>query len=127
NIDVKLNRVPLAYFDTSAAGDVSSLLSNDLDNVSNTLQSGLTSSITAVVLMVGVFVMMHTIHPVLTLVSVVVVPFSSWAVKALVNRAKPIFRANADTTGALNGEIEEAFQGKDVVRTYHLQDDLKRQ
>lgn len=127
DIDVKLNRVPLNYFDTSAAGDVSSLLSNDLDNVSNTLQTGLTSSIVAVVMMLGVFVMMLTIHPVLTLVAVVVVPLSSWAVKALVDRAKSIFRRNAEITGALNGEIEEAFQGKDVVRTYHLQDRLKRQ
>jgi len=127
NIDVKLNRVPLNYFDTSSAGDVSSLLSNDLDNVSNTLQSGLTSSINAVVMMLGVFVMMLIIHPLLTLVSVVVVPLSSWVVKALVNRAKPIFRRNAATTGALNDRIEETFQGKDVVRTYHMQDRLKRQ
>ncbi|MCC6453838.1 MAG: ABC transporter ATP-binding protein [Caldilineaceae bacterium] len=126
-IDVKLNRVPLNYFDTSSAGNVSSLLSNDLDNVSNTLQSGLTSSITAVVMMVGVFIMMLTIHPLLTLVAVVIVPISSWVVKALVDRSKPIFRKNASTTGELNGQIEEAFQGKDVVRTYHLQDALKGQ
>lgn len=126
DIDVKLNRVPLNYFDTSSAGDVSSLLSNDLDHVSNTLQSGLTSAINAVVLMLGVFVMMLAIHPLLTLVSVAVVPLSSRVVKALVRRAKPIFRRNAATTGALNGQIEEAFQGKDVVRTYHLQDGLKR-
>lgn len=127
DIDVKLNRVPLDYFDTSSAGNVSSLLSNDLDNVSNTFQSGLTSSINAVVMMLGVFVMMLTIHPLLTLVAVAVVPLNSWVVNALVNRSKSIFRRNADTTGALNGRIEEAFQGKDVVRTYHLQDGLKRQ
>jgi len=126
NIDVKLNRVPLNYFDTSSVGDLSSLLSNDLDNVSNTLQSGLTSSINAGVMMLGVFVMMLTIHPWLTLVAIAVVPISSWVVKTLVNRAKPIFLRNAATTGALNGRIEEAFQGKDVVRTYHLQDGLKQ-
>lgn len=127
SIDTKLNRVPLAFFDTSSAGNVSSLLTNDLDNVSSTLQSGLTSSISALVLMVGVFVMMLTIHPVLTLVAVAVVPLSAWAVRALIARARPVFRRNAETTGALNGRIEEAFQGKDVVHAYHLQDRLKRQ
>ncbi len=124
DIDRKLNRVPLNYFDTSSAGDVSSLLSNDLDNVANTLQSGLTSSITAVVMMIGVFVMMLTIDPLLTLVAVIVVPISSWIVRTIVQRSKPVFRKNANTTGQLNGRIEEAFQGKDVVNSYHLHNSL---
>ena len=66
-MDSKLNSIPLSYFDTVSAGDLSSLLTNDLDNVANTLQSGLTSSITAVVVMVGVFVMMFMIHPALSI------------------------------------------------------------
>ena len=124
-MDTKLNRVPLNFFDTSSAGDTSSLLSNDLDNVSGTLQSGLTSSINAVVMMVGVGVMMLIINPLLTLLAVAVVPLSAWAVKALVKRSRPIFRRSASTTGELNGQIEEAFQGEAVVRGYHLEDSLK--
>ncbi|MDD4541581.1 MAG: ABC transporter ATP-binding protein, partial [Eubacteriales bacterium] len=127
DIDQKLNRVPLNYFDTSSAGDVSSLLSNDLDNVSNTLQSGLTSSVTAVVMMIGVLVMMLTIDPLLILVAVIVVPISSWVVRSIVQRSKPVFRKNANTTGELNGRIEEAFQGKDVVNAYHLQEKLTKE
>src|SRR5690606_16593215 len=126
-MDVKLNGVPLSFFDTSSAGDTSSLLSNDLDNVSNTLQSGLTSSVTAVVMMVGVFLMMLTINPLLTLLAVAVVPVSSWVVSALVKRSRPIFRASASKTGELNGRIEEAFQGETVVRSYHLESSLKAQ
>ena len=121
-MDRKLNSIPLSYFDTISAGDLSSLLTNDLDNVSNTLQSGLTSSITAVVVMVGVFVMMFIIHPALSVLTLIIVPFSYFIVKFLVKKAKPTFQKNASTTGKLNGQIEESFRGQDVVSSYHLEE-----
>lgn len=126
-MDRKLNNIPLSYFDTSSSGDLSSLLSNDLDNVANTLQSGLTSSITAVAMMVGVFAMMLMIHPALALLTLIVVPASYFLVKYLIKKAKPIFQENANTIGKLNGEIEESFQGQDVVSAYHLEEDLVEQ
>lgn len=123
-MDRKLNSIPLSYYDTVSAGDLSSLLTNDLDNVANTLQSGLTSSITAVVVMVGVFIMMFTIHPALSILTLIIVPFSYFFVKFLIKKAKPTFQKNASTTGKLNGQIEESFQGQDVVSSYHLEDEL---
>lgn len=123
-MDSKLNSIPLSYFDTVSAGDLSSLLTNDLDNVANTLQSGLTSSITAVVVMVGVFVMMFMIHPALSFLTLIIVPFSYFIVKFLVRKAKPTFQKNASTTGKLNGQIEESFSGQDVVSSYHLEEEL---
>lgn len=123
-MDRKLNAIPIRYFDNVSSGDLSSLLSNDLDNVANTLQTGLTSSITAVVVMVGVFVMMLILHPVLALLTLVIVPFSYYLVKFLVGKAKPIFQKNAATTGKLNGQIAESYQGQDVVSAYHMEDEL---
>lgn len=120
----KLNNVPIRYFDNLSSGDLASLLSNDLDNVANTLQTGLTSSITAVVIMVGVFVMMLNLHSTLSLMTLIIVPFSYYIVKFLVGKARPIFQKNAATTGELNGQIEESFQGQDVVSAYHLEEQL---
>lgn len=124
-IDQKLNRMKLEYFDTSSAGDLSSLLSNDLDNISNTLQTGLTTSITAIVVMIGVVLMMFTIHPLLTILSLIIVPVSTWVVSKIIDRSKPLFQKNAQATGELNGEIEESFQGIEVVDYYHIEEDLK--
>lgn len=121
-MDRKLNKVPLNYFDNVSSGDLASLLSNDLDNVAHTLQSGLTSSITAVVIMVGVFVMMLSIHPLLAVLTLVVVPLSYYMVKYLIKKAKPIFQKNANYTGQLNGKITESFAGLDIVSAYHLEE-----
>ena len=101
----KLNCLTLNYFDRSSTGDMISLLTNDLDNVSNTLQSGLTNSLTAVVILVGVAIMMFNIHVALALLALIVVPVSYLLVKYLVKKAKPIFQRNANLTGHFNGQI----------------------
>ncbi len=124
-MQVKLNALTLSYFDHSSAGDMVSLLSNDLDNVANTLQSGLTSSLSAVVLLAGVIIMMMIINPVLAFLSMVVIPVSYLMVKYLIKKAKPIFQKNAGLTGVFNGKIEEAYMGEDIVKHYDIGADLK--
>ena len=124
-MQVKLNSLTLNYFDRSSAGDMVSLLSNDLDNVANTLQSGLTNSLSAVVLLVGVVIMMLLINPVLAFLSMVVIPVSYLMVKYLVQKARPIFQKNANLTGVFNGKIEEAYMGEDIVKHYDIGADLK--
>jgi len=124
-MQVKLNRLTLNYFDRSSAGDMVSLLSNDLDNVANTLQSGLTSSLSALVLLVGVVIMMISINPLLAFLSMIVIPVSYFMVKFLVKKAKPLFQKNAKLTGVFNGRIEEAYRGEDIVKHYNIGDELK--
>jgi len=123
----KLNRLTLNYFDHSSTGDLISLLTNDLDNVSNTLQSGLTNSLTAVVILVGVVIMMFNIHITLALLALIVIPISYLLVKYLVKRAKPIFQRNANFTGHFNGQIEEIYNGEDIVKHYNLGEELKEE
>ena len=123
----KLNRLTLNYFDCSSTGDLISLLTNDLDNVSNTLQSGLTNSLTAVVILVGVVIMMFNIHITLALLAFIVIPISYLLVKYLVKRAKPIFQRNANFTGHFNGQIEEIYNGEDIVKHYNLGEELKEE
>ncbi len=124
-MQVKLNALTLNYFDRSSAGDMTSLLSNDLDNVANTLQSGLTSSLSALVLLVGVVIMMIIINPILAFLSMIVIPVSYFMVKFLIKKAKPIFQKNAKLTGVFNGKIEEAYTGEDIVKHYNIGEDLK--
>lgn len=124
-MQVKLNALTLNYFDRSSAGDMTSLLSNDLDNVANTLQSGLTSSLSALVLLVGVVIMMIIINPILAFLSMIVIPISYFMVKFLIKKAKPIFQKNAKLTGVFNGKIEEAYTGEDIVKHYNIGEDLK--
>ncbi len=126
-MQVKLNKLTLNYFDRSSAGDMTSLLSNDLDNVANTLQSGLTSSLSAVVLLVGVIIMMVIINPILAFLSMIVIPVSYMMVKYLVKKAKPIFQKNANLTGVFNGKIEEAYMGEDIVKHYNIGKQLKEE
>ncbi|HHU52593.1 MAG TPA: ABC transporter ATP-binding protein [Clostridiaceae bacterium] len=121
----KLIRLTLKYFDRSSTGDMVSLLTNDLDNVANTLQTGLTSSLTAVVILIGVVIMMFSIHDVLALLAMVVIPISYLLVKYLVKKAKPIFQRNAKFTGHFSGQVEEIYNGEDIVKHYNLGDDLK--
>lgn len=126
-MQVKLNRLTLNYFDRSSAGDLVSLLTNDLDNVANTLQTGLTTSLTAIVMLIGVILMMLSIQPVLAMLAMVVIPISYWLVNYLVRKATPIFQRNAKLTGRFNGQVEEAYNGVDIVNHYDMADDLKEE
>jgi ATP-binding cassette subfamily B multidrug efflux pump len=124
-MQAKLGRLSLKYFDRSSAGDLASLLTNDLDNVANTLQSGLTNSLSAVVLLIGVVIMMLIINPVLALLAMIVIPIAYYIVRFIIKKAKPLFQRTARLTGEFNGRIEEAYKGEDVVQYYNLADDLK--
>ena len=121
----KLNRLTLRYFDRSSTGDMVSLLTNDLDNVANTLQTGLTSSLTAIVVLIGVVIMMFNIHAIMALLAMVVIPISYLLVKFLVKKAKPTFQRNAKFTGQFSGQVEEIYNGEDIVKHYNMGDELK--
>ena len=124
----KLNRLTLKNISTALLqSDLISLLTNDLDNVSNTLQSGLTSSLTAVVILIGVVIMMFNIHVTLALLALIVIPISYFLVKYLVKKAKPIFQRNANFVGHFNGQVEEIYNGEDIVKHYNLGEELKEE
>ena len=126
-MDKKINLVPLSFYDQVSVGNVSSLLTNDLDNIANTLQTGLTSSLNGVITMIGVLIMMFSISPLLALFSVIILPLNTWLVSVIVRRSKPTFRQAASYTGHLNGVIEEAYQGAEVIKAYGLEEQYKEE
>ena len=118
DVDRKLARLPLRYFDGHAHGDVLSRVTNDIDNISTSLQQSLTQLITASLTIVGVLIMMITISPLLALVSLIAVPISLWVTVKIATRAQRQFAAQWERTGDVDGYIEEMFTGHAIVKVF---------
>jgi len=118
DVDSKLGRLPLRYFDSSSRGDVLSRVTNDIDNISMTLQQTLTQLITAVLTVVGVLGMMFWISPLLATISLLTVPLSFVVTMVIAKRSQPHFIAQWKWTGQLNGHVEETYSGHDLVKVF---------
>ena len=119
DVKEKLTRLPLKFFDTHSHGDVLSRVTNDIDLISTTLQQSLAQVITAVVTLVGVVIMMLTISPLLTLVTILTLPFSIIAVKAIATSSQKYFAEQQKILGKLNGHIEEMYTGHREVKAFN--------
>jgi ATP-binding cassette, subfamily B, multidrug efflux pump len=120
----KLARLPLSYFDRQPRGEILSRVTNDMDNLSQTLQQTFSQIATALLTIVGVMVMMVLISPLLALlalVAVVTVPVTMWVATRLGRRAKPQFVKQWATTGRLNGHVEEMYTGYALVKAFGRQ------
>jgi len=117
-VDLKLARLPLRYFDSHPRGDLLSRLTNDIDNVANTLMQSLTQLITAILSIAGVLIMMLTISPLLTLISLGAVPLALVVTVLIARRSQSQFAAQWKRTGEVDGYIEEVFTGHSVVQVF---------
>ena len=118
DVELKLARVPLRYFDTHSHGDVLSRVTNDIDNLTTTLQQGLGQLLNSLLTVLGVLVMMFLISPILAAVSVVIVPLSLASSVAIIRRSQRQFQAQWEWTGALNGHVEEMHTGHELVAVF---------
>lgn len=118
DVDTKLGRLPLKFFDGSSRGDVLSRVTNDIDNIANTMQQTLTQFVTAVLTVIGVLAMMFWISPLLAVVSLLTVPVSFAITMVIVKKAQPNFAAQWKWTGILNGHVEEAYTGLELVKVF---------
>jgi ATP-binding cassette subfamily B protein len=119
--EAKLNDLPLSYIDRQARGDLLSRVTNDLDNVAQSLQQTLSQMLTSVLLLTGVAAMMFVISPLLAVVALTTVPASIWAMRFIAARARPRYLSQWRSTGALNAHIEEAFTGHAIVKSFGRQ------
>jgi ATP-binding cassette subfamily B multidrug efflux pump len=122
----KINSLPLAFVDRSAKGDLLSRVTNDLDNLSQSLQQTMSQSLNSILLLIGVTVMMFVISPLLAIVAYVTVPVSLWSMKRVANRAKPRFLDQWRHTGSLNAQIEETFTGHAIVKAFGRQKEVEQ-
>jgi ATP-binding cassette, subfamily B, multidrug efflux pump len=117
-VDEKISRLPLKYFDTHTHGEVMSRAVNDMDNLSTTLQQSLTQLITSAVTLLGVIVMMLTISPLLSLVVVLTLPLSLVVTIGIAKRSQENFRKQQRVLGELNGHVEEMYTGHKIVKAF---------
>ncbi|MFA7323084.1 MAG: ABC transporter ATP-binding protein [Candidatus Nanopelagicales bacterium] len=117
-VDAKLARLPLSYYDGHSRGDLLSRVTNDIDNVSMTLQQALTQTITSILTVLGVLIMMVLISPLLAIISLLTVPLSFFVTIAVARRAQPHFASQWKWTGRLNGHVEEMYSGHELVKVY---------
>jgi ATP-binding cassette subfamily B protein len=117
----KLHALPLRDIDQQARGDLLSRVTNDLDNLAQSLQQTLSQMLSSLLLLIGVGVMMFVISPLLALVALTTVPASIFGMRKVAARARPRYLAQWGSTGALNGQIEEVFTGHAVVKAFGRQ------
>jgi ATP-binding cassette subfamily B multidrug efflux pump len=120
-VETKLSRLPLSYFDQQPRGEVLSRATNDTDNIAQTLQQTFSQLITSLLTVVGVLALMIWISPLLALIALITIPVSVWVTTRIGKKAQPQFVAQWGTTGKLNGHIEEMFTGHALVRVFGRQ------
>jgi ATP-binding cassette subfamily B multidrug efflux pump len=121
----KLNALPLSYVDHEQRGDLLSRVTNDIDNIAQSLQQTMSQMLTSILLLIGVAVMMFTISPLLAAIALTTVPLSVVAMRLIGGRARPRFMAQWRHTGMLNGQIEETFTGHAIVKAFGRQREVE--
>lgn len=118
DVNKKLEKLPLKYFDGRPNGETLSRMTNDIDTIGSTLQQSLTQFITSIVTIVGILVMMLTISPLLTLIAVVSLPLSLFVIGPILKKSQKYFSSQQENLGRLNGHVEEMYTGHQVVKAF---------
>ncbi|WP_152365315.1 ABC transporter ATP-binding protein [Microlunatus speluncae] len=117
-VEAKINRLPLRYFDKQPRGELLSRVTNDIDNISQSLQQTLSQLLTALLTVIGVIVMMFVVSPVLALIALITVPVTIVITTLIGKRSQKLFVEQWKSTGELNAHIEEAFSGHTLVKVF---------
>ncbi len=126
-ISEKINRMPMKYFESRTYGEVLSRITNDVDTLGQSLNQSLTQLITAVTMLIGVFIMMLTISVPMTLLALLMIPLSLIIVMQVIKRSQKYFRAQQAYLGHVNGQVEEVFAGQNVVRVFNGEEEVIRE
>ena len=122
-IDQKISRLPLKYYDTTTHGEILSRITNDVDTISQTLNQSLSQIITSVATVVGVLAMMVSINLLMTVTAVLTVSLSFGLIGAILKTSQQFFRAQQQSLGKMNGHVEEMYGGHTIVQAFNKQAD----
>ncbi|VXB27008.1 ABC transporter ATP-binding protein [Aeromicrobium sp. 9AM] len=125
DVEAKINRLPLSYFDRTDRGEVLSRTTNDIDNIAQSFQQTMSQLLTSILMVIGTLVMMLVISPLLSLVALLTLPLAFAITKAVTKRSQPEFMKQWASTGRLNGHIEEVFTGHEVVKVFGRQQEAR--
>ena len=123
----KINRMPLKYFESRTHGEVLSRVTNDIDTFGNGFNQTVTQLITSVTMMIGVLIMMLTISPFMTLITLLILPLSVGFISVVMKRSQKYFRQQQEYLGHINGQVEENYSGHLVVKAFGKEKDIIRE
>ncbi len=115
----KINKLPMKYFDGKTHGEVLSIITNDIDMLSQNLNHSVTQIITAVCTVIGILIMMFSISWIMTLVSLIILPVTALLVGSIVKHSQKYFKAQQDYLGHVNGQVEEVYGGHNIVKVFN--------
>ena len=121
DVEAKIHRLPLRYYDEAQRGDLLSRVTNDLDNLSQTVQQTIMQLLNSVLMVIGILAMMLWISPLLSIIALLTIPAAGIATAMIAKRSKPHFLQQWKSTGTLNAQIEEAFTGHELVTVFGRQ------
>ncbi len=119
----KINKLPMKYFDKKTNGEVLSIITNDIDTFSQNMNQSITSIITAICTLIGIFIMMLTINWLMTLVSLAIIPFAIILVKFIVKKSQKYFKKQQDYLGHVNGQVEEIYGGHTIIKAFNRENE----
>ena len=126
DIAVKINKLPMNYFDKKTHGEVLSIITNDIDTLSMNLNQSITQIITSICTLIGILIMMFSISWQMTLISLVILPIASVVVKIIVGRSQKYFSRQQDYLGHVNGQVEEIYGGLTVVKAFNAEEKVTK-
>lgn len=121
-IEQKINRLPMGYFESHATGDVLSRITNDVDTLGISLSQSVTTLITSVVSIVGIVALMLTISPIITFIALLVIPVSAIVIMLIVKHSQKYFFAQQEFLGRVNGQVEEVYSNQNIVKAFNRED-----
>lgn len=121
-VNEKLSKLPLRYYDKNTKGDILSRTTNDIENVSAIIGQALTQVITSIVTLIGIFVMMLSINLLLTIITVLIIPVSGIIISIIAKKSQKYFGKQWKVTGDLNGHVEEMYTGHQIVKAFGRED-----
>lgn len=116
---IKINKLPMNYFDKKTNGEVLSIITNDIDTVSQNLNQSITQIITAICTLIGILIMMLSISLQMTLISILILPITIFIVKNIVGKSQKYFKKGQDYLGHVNGQVEEIYGGHTIVKAFN--------
>ena len=127
DIAIKINKLPMKYFDTKTHGEVLSIITNDIDTLSMNLNQSVTQIITSICTIIGILIMMLSISWQMTLISLIILPIAGILVKFIVSKSQKYFRAQQDYLGHVNGQVEEVYGGLNIVKVFNAEDKVNKE
>lgn len=123
----KINRLPMDYYDTKTHGEVLSRITNDVDTLGQSLNQSITQMITSVTTIIGVFIMMLSISPLMTVIALLILPVSMGLISFIIKRSQRFFRQQQEYLGKVNGQVEENYGGHTVIKVFNREDEVLKE